>query len=310
MRAIIFRWALVAMGVVALWIGGVLWLNSSVYSANRFVENYLEAVGSGELGRAGALSGAADELAALPTTDTTLSEIEVTGTQSLSPTEVLVQADYLLDGEQLRTVFTLQRLPRVLGVFDRWGFAVAPTAEITAGGVGIREIRVNDYLLSASKSHTVLVPGRYVVEAGNQWSATSEQVGVLSTPQDSWQVDLALQPTAALREEVNQAIEEYLQECASRQVLQPASCPFGTEVSDRLNGLPTWTITVLPALEFEQSADGSYWRVSAVGGVATVTGTIQSLFDGSLRPLNRDVPFSTSGEVTNLFQESPALRID
>lgn len=310
MRAIIFRWALVALGVLAVWIGGVLWLNSSVYSAERFAEDYLGAIASGEFGQAAALSGVSDEIRALPDSSVSITEVQATGSQAVSPTDVLVQVDYLMDGEPARTVFTLQRLPRVLGVFDSWAFAIPPTAELSGSGVGIRQVTVNGYRLPASTPHTVLIPGQYTVAAGNQWSAAGEVSEILTSAEQQWALELELQPTATLRDEVTSALAEFLQECASRQVLQPASCPFGTQVSDRLTGLPTWTITVLPTLDFDLSADGSYWMVEATAGVATVTGTIQSLFDGSLRPLNRDVPFGLSAEVTNLTSDSPALRIN
>lgn len=306
---VLWRWALVALGVIALWVGGVLALNQTLYSPGAFVESYLDALADDDVGLAASMSGGADNVDVLPAV-APLSDIVVTGSQWMGPTELLVQASYVLDGEAASTVFTLERSDRALGLFDQWRFAVPPTAEISAGGVGIREYTINGHAVSSSAAHSVLTPGVYSIAAGNQWSASETLDQALTDPGETWQVELELQPTDALRDEVTQAVDEYLQECASREVLQPASCPFGTEVSDRLTGLPTWSITVLPELDFELASDGSYWRVAATAGVATVTGTIQSLFDGSLRPLNRDVPFSIYGEVTNLYQDSPAFRID
>ena len=308
MRSIVWRWAGVALGLVAIWAGGVLALNATLYSPGHFVTRYLEAVSEKRWDVAVSMSGA--EVDAVSADDGTLTEIAISGQQTAGPDEVFVQADFVLNDEPGQTVFTLVRLPRSLGLFDQWGFATPPTATLLVDSVGAPGVLINNDFLDSAGSHTVLVPGVYTVQAGNQWALSNPAVATLSTPGDTWQASLPLWPTASLRDEVAHALEEYLQQCARQEVLQPASCPFGTEVTDRLVGLPTWTITVLPSLDFALSPDGSTFAVEAVGGVATVTGTLQALFDGSLRPLSRDVPFTISGEVTGLDHDSPALRLD
>lgn len=297
-----------AAGILALWIGGVLALNANFYSPSRFVTDYLEALAAGQWGQAIAQSG--EEGISVAPEPGLLDDITVTGWQHVSPEDVAVQADYLLDGEATRTVFVLHRDSRILGLFDQWVFATPPTSDMTTTAAGFSRVQVNDTSVEEGQPTRVLVPGVYRVEAATQWLGSSMETLALSDPGRDAQITLNPTPSAALEKEIGLALQEYLSECSLRGVLQPASCPFGTTVDDRLVGQPEWTITVTPTLRLTLSPRAESVSVVADDGVATVTGTIQSLFDGSLRPLNRDIVFAVVAEVTGLDTDSPALRID
>jgi hypothetical protein len=309
-RSRIIRLSALAAGLVALWIAGVLGLNSSVYSAARVVVDYVDAVESGDYETALSIAGIDDAPTALPAAGSAVSGSTVTGTQTLSPDQTAVGVSYLVNREPAQSRFDLQRGPRIAGLFNSWRFVTPPTASIRVDGGGAATVLINDAEVPSGATATVLVPGVYEMSAGNQWLHSDVTRLVATTPGDEVNVALRLQPTDALVNEVTVAFDEYLQECSSRDVLQPASCPFGTTVNDRVVGTPTWTITVLPSISVTATDDLSVATVTASGGVATVTGTIQSLFDGSLRPLNRDVVFDLTAEVTGLDRDSPALRID
>ena len=304
------RFAAVAAGVIAVWIGGVLALNATMYSPSRFAENYFAAVATGDWSQAVALAGVGDDVDVLPSDDHLISSFTVSGWQHVGSSDVVVQVDVVLDEQPERIVIALQRTSRLLGVFDRWAFAEAPLASISAQVSGVPTVTINDTSTAPATTLSALVPGVYSVHASTQWVESGGEDVTLTTPGESVRVPLSLSPTAALEDEVRAALGEYLAECASRGVLQPASCPFGTTVSDRLVGVPSWTISVPPAVAVVLSRSAESAEVGAVGGVATVTGTIQSIFDGSLRPLNRDIAFGVTGVVTELGSESPALRID
>ena len=310
MRSRIIRFVALGAGLVALWIAGVLGLNSSVYSAARVVVDYVDAVESGEFETALSIAGISEAPTVLPASNAAVSGSTITGTQTLSADSTAVGVSYVVNREPAQSRFDLQRGPRTAGLFNTWSFVTSPTASIRFDGGGASSVVVNDVEVPSGSEATVLVPGVYDVSAGNQWLHSDVARVVATTPGDEINVALRLTPTEALINEVTVAFDEYLQECSSRDVLQPASCPFGTTVNDRVVGAPSWTITVLPSITVTATDDLSVATVSAAGGVATVTGTIQSLFDGSLRPLNRDVVFDLTAEVTGLDRDSPALRID
>jgi hypothetical protein len=309
-KPLVIRFAAAAAGVISIWISGVLALNATIYSPSRFAEDYFAAVAVGDWSQAVALAGVADEVDVLPSDDQLISGFTVSGWQHVGSSDVVVQVDVVLNNQPERIVIELRRTSRLLGVFDQWAFSEAPLASISAQVSGVPAVTINDTSTAPATTLNALVPGVYSVHAWTQWVESEGEEITLATPGESVRVPLSLSPTAALEDEVRAALGEYLAECAARGVLQPASCPFGTTVSDRLVGVPSWTISVPPAVAVVLSRSADSAEVGAVGGVATVTGTIQSIFDGSLRPLNRDIAFGVTGVVTELSSESPALRID
>ena len=310
MRPLLIRWGAITVGVLALWIGGVLALNATVYSPSRFASDYLSLMASGEWSAAAEFAGVSEAVDVLPSESERISEVVISGWQHVGPDDVVVQADFVFRGTTERALWNLTRVSRALGVFDRWEFSAPTTAQVSTQVAGIPQVLVNDVAVAPGATVSVLVPGEYVVSAATQWIETEEESLGLTQAGDTARVPLSISPTSALEDEVRTALGEYLAECASRGVLQPSSCPFGTTVTDRLTGTPTWTISVPPAVALSLSRTGQSAEVGAIGGVATVTGTIQSIFDGSLRPLNRDISFGISGTVTELDSDSPALRID
>jgi len=309
-RPLLIRLGAVTAGVVALWIGGVLALNATLYSPSRFASDYLSLVAAGEWSAAAEFAGVSEVVDVLPLESARISDVTISGWQHVGENDVVVQVDFVLDGGPQRMLLGLTRASRTLGVFDRWEFSDSPLAELSAQVAGVPQVVINDVGVAPGTTVSALIPGRYEFSAETQWVESETETLDLTEVGQSARVTPAINPTTALEDEVRRALGEYLAECASRGVLQPASCPFGTTVTDRLEGIPTWTISVSPAVALALSRTGESAEVGAIGGVATVTGTIQSIFDGSLRPLNRDISFSISGVVTELDSDSPALRID
>lgn len=305
-------WALGLIAVIGTWIGGVVWLNHTVYSPQALVEDYLESVAEGEWARASSLAGLDLVPSVLWTGGGSLSEIQVTGLQETVDGRMLVRAEYVLEGVAESSVFTVESGSRLWGLFDQWRFSVSPTATITATTIGLDSVTLSGITVPArpSASVAVLVPGVFTVTASTQWLEAESYVTTVLEPGSTWQVELHAQPNDALLAEISTALDEYLSECATRQVLQPASCPFGIQVTDRLYTLPEWTISEQPAIALEPTSDPDTWAMVAQGGEATLEATLQSLFDGSLRSYTDSVAFSLTGQVTGVGDPSPALRID
>ena len=312
MRRVIIPWAGALVAVVALWIGGVIWLNATVYAPQVIVEDYLDALASGDLDSASGLAGLEEVPLIPPDSTNPPKNPRVTGIQETVDGRMLIRAEYLLDGTEESSVFTLEPQAPLWGLFDQWSFSLPPTATITATVSGLDVVQISGLDLPAEQARlvTVLVPGVYTVEASTQWLESPSYSTTVREPESTWQVELDARPSAALVDEVTTALGEYLGECASRQVLQPSSCPFGVRVTDRLYTLPEWTITQMPAVSLEPTSDDSSWDMVALGGEATISATLQSLFDGSLRTYTETVSFALSGEVVGIDTDAPALRID
>ena len=312
MKRVVISAAAGLAGVTALWIGGVVWLNATVYAPQTIVEDYLEALESGDITTASALAGLDQTPLVTPGLADLAQDAAITGVQPTDDGRMLIQAGYTLAGKSESSVFTVEPRPKIWGLFDQWGFSLPPTATISATVSGLDTVTVSGVDVSASDASEleVLVPAQYSTAAGSQWLESPRFSTTISEPGSTWSVELDLRPTDALIAEVSTAIDEYLAECAMRQVLQPASCPFGVRVIDRLAALPTWSISETPALSLEPTADPTVWEMVALGGEATIEATLQSIFDGSLRPYIETVSFGLTGSIVGLDTDSPALRID
>lgn len=305
-------WAAALAGVIVLWVGGVSWLNATVYSPSALVTEYLSALEAGDVSTASALAGLASTPGVSPPAQYPPSHTTITGVQDTRDGRVLVRSEYQLADNTESSVFTLSREPRLWGLFDQWQFSLAPTATIDSTLSGLTQLVISGVQIpvDGSASTVVLVPGHYTVKAQTQWLETESYTSVLSEPSSVWALELSARPTSALLDEVNAALSEYLEGCAMREVLQPSSCPFGVQVSDRLHTLPQWSISKLPAVSLTPTDDGDTWDMVALGGQATMDATLQSLFDGSLRSYSEVVSFGLTGDVAGIDDDSPALRID
>jgi hypothetical protein len=100
------------------------------------------------------------------------------------------------------------------------------------------------------------------------------------------------QPTAAFTREVQKQTNAFLDACAAQKVLQPAGCPFGVEIDDRVQGDPAWSMVTYPTVELRPGDDS--WETGQLVGVAHIDVTVQSLFDGTVEQRSDDVRFSMS----------------
>ena len=87
-------------------------------------------------------------------------------------------------------------------------------------------------------------------------------------------------------------VDAFLDDCAAQKVLQPAGCPFGVEIDDRVQGDPVWSMVTYPEVELRAGDDA--WQTGQMVGVAHIDVTVQSLFDGTISRRSDDVRFAMS----------------
>ncbi len=323
LRADLAVLALVGVLLVAALAAGVASVYREFYSATAFVERYLGLLADGRAADALAVPGVAVDssvLAAegLPETASEallraavlgpLTQVRVTSEEGVGAvTDVTVA--YRAGGYPGTTVFAVERAGWI-GAAPAWRFARSPLAVMQLDVEGSMSFRVNGFEIdkrqvlpdgvdadpAAAVPMLVFSPGAYTVAVDTPL-ARSDDVPVLAdAPLASVAVDVRARPTDEFVSVVQQRVDEFLAGCADQRVLQPTGCPFGFVVQNRLEQPPVWSIVTSPRVTIEP--DGAGWRIPPVRATAHISVSIRSIFDGSLRQVEEDVPFAMTGRIT------------
>ena len=314
MWAIVRRFGLLALGVVALWLLTVLALNLTLFSATSFVTSYLKALESSDYGLAASHAGLTRAPQILPLASEALENPRIVGTSSLPTGELVIQADYELGDDTHSTVFVVTGGEPILWFFDTWRFSRQPLANLQFAVIGDERVSVNGTDLDVGDlgvppRTTVLVPGIYSSSLDTEWVQAEPVVSVMTEVGAPAGVRLLVSPTSTLMENTTGALEAYLDGCAAQAVLQPAECPFGVSISDRVVGAVQWTILDYPEIDLRLSADRATWTMVAESGVAEVTVQVQSLFDGSITEFRDTEEFDVVGVVRGTSTDQPVLNL-
>jgi len=314
MWPVIRRFGLMFLGVVMLWLVTVLVLNLTLYSAGGFVMSYLRALEAGHYTAAAARAGLNEAPLVAPSSRELMSDPRVVSTGSLPGGEIVVLAAYNLAGEAHETVFVVEESEPILWFFTSWRFARAPTATLDVSVIGDNRVVINDQALVVSRlgvppRTTVLVPGYYEATLSTRWVTAEPQALSVTEISSSNPVRISPEPTAALEDAVNAAVEDFLDECARQGVLQPASCPFGVTIEDRVIGAPVWRVLDYPDVQLTLAGDRASWSLFARKGAAEVTAQVQSLFDGSIEEFTDVVLFEIVGVVRGTPVDEPVLNL-
>lgn len=306
------NYVIAAVVIIAAWLGGVLALNATLFSPSGVVLGYLESLERGDVGEALARLGLGEVPPVLPNPASTVSAFGVTNTVIVGDDTTVVSVEYLVDGIPAESLFEVTRLPRVLGVFDRWAFADIPTALVTVTVDGGSEVTINGVTLDESATSSgiaLLYPGRYEVSWSSGWLAT-ETVDLIIDDDQPHTLRLTATPTDQLRDRVNRGVADYLDTCTSQAVLQPAGCPFGVSITDRVVGDVIWEVTTDPDIQLTIADDDETVIVSALGGEATLTVSLRSLFDGSISDYTETQPIDVTGVIVGLSDNAPQFIVD
>jgi hypothetical protein len=314
MWAIVRRFGLLALGVVALWLLTVLALNLTLFSATSFVTSYLKALESSDYGLAASHAGLTRAPQILPLASEALDNPRIVGTSSLPTGELVIQADYELGDDTHSSVFVVTGGEPILWFFDTWRFSRQPLANLQFAVIGDERVSVNGTDLDVGDlgvppRTTVLVPGIYSSSLETEWVQAETVVSVMTEVGAPAGVRLVVSPTSTLMENTTGALEAYLDGCAAQAVLQPAECPFGVSISDRVVGAVQWTILDYPEIDLRLSADRATWTMVAESGVAEVTVQVQSLFDGSITEFRDTEEFDVVGVVRGTSTDQPVLNL-
>lgn len=293
------------------------------YSPSAFVERYVGLLADGRAADALAMPGVAVtsaelEDAGLPPTasDALLRSDALASLDDVHVTSAATDGDitrvtvaYTARGYDGTTTFSVERDGSV-GLAPTWRFAKSPLAVMNLAVTGSMSFDVNGFQVDkrqvspdgmdadplAPVALLVFSPGLYSVSVDTAISATPGVAVLSDSPFRAIPVEVQAHATDEFVDVVQHKVEEFLTQCATQQVLQPTSCPFGYFVQDRIDDLPTWSIVTQPKVAVEP--DGAGWRILPAEAVAHLQVDIRSIFDGRVRPLDEDVPFIVKGTIT------------
>ena len=313
----------IAVAAVVVGVISVVFVNRNLYSPEGVVRSYFAALEAGDASSARALPGVVspnldpDQLVLLQAAAyTPPSRVSVSAAKIVSG-KASVEASFVLGRTKERATFTLVAEPPLWGVFEQWRFAVPPlgalnvtVAHDTSFQVGeIGEVDIRSYpggraeVFSASATFPVFVGAAYdLYRASALLTAAHQKVTISDTALREVALDVSATPRFVA--EAQAAVDEALAKCVAQTVLMPTGCPFGFATENRWVGDASWSMATNPRLTIVSSEDS--WLATG-NGVAHISGTVQSLFDGSSSPVEADqeftlaVPLWVTGPATFAF---------
>ena len=299
-------WLLGLMLAIAGAIVAINIVNNTVASPQQPVREYLDALRSGDGGRAlGILhatvppaNAAMLDGSGLQTAASRLSNVDIGDPEERPGNQVMVPMEYTIDGSRLHSEFLLQKTGTEWLFFNTWAFVPSrlPTVDMTV--VNGNEATVNGIPVNmpgGRNSFAVFYPGEYEASLNGQYfSAPATRATVTSKDAPVAPLNLLTQATDKLKSDVGAKVHEFLDGCAAEAVkeqkLQP-DCPFYYASNNRVqDGTIKWSVTEYPNVSVEPF-DGR-WVVAPLDGKAKVEALQQNAFTGAWYPLDAEVDFS------------------
>ncbi|WAL39726.1 hypothetical protein BRM1_10750 [Brevibacterium sp. BRM-1] len=257
------QWALIAgLLIVVLGVASVPLANAVLYTPQRAVLAYLDALGDADAGRArgylqapdaanpSALSDAALEGAAALPAQARITSAQVEGASAR------VSASYVLGSKPHETTFEVIRTRPVWGLYSRWAIRIEqwPTLDLDVSGASAVDVG-SATVAAEGGPPAVLFPVSYGIGFNEKYlRAQTKRVDVVSAD-DAARAALKPQPTEELRKRVDEIVRSQLDECAKQPTLMPAGCAFGYETNNDVLGKPQWTVVKYPKIELQSEGD-------------------------------------------------------
>ncbi|MET0590724.1 MAG: hypothetical protein ABWZ77_06070 [Naasia sp.] len=297
-------------GVVALLalVGTVVALNATLYSPAGFVSRYLSAVERQDLATALEMPGVEVpdgvdtallvRAATRPVDDARIDSVtERDGAQ-------VVRVEWREGSLTGALHFRIESTGPAFGVFNGWRFAETPVVAVPLTVANATSIRANGVELAATPDlgalsrvdALALAPSALTLDYSSRYLGAAPVTAVAGD--DTAPGIVEVQSTPAFARAVQTELDAYLDECATQQVLQPAGCPFGEFVEDRLLAPPSWSMVQYPPVTLAPGTTPDTWQVPTTTGIARISAEVLSLFDGTRAPLEEDVAFDVSYTIT------------
>ena len=321
MRRTVIPWVAAFAILTLATVGGVALANATVFSAGSFVRIYLDAIARGDAESALELPGVDAPEASIALLDpaalTGLDLLQEVSDADLGGGVHRVAYSWVSPGGNGTSEFLVERIGTRFGLFPEWGFAASPTATVSLTVSHDSAFFVNaleadtEQDSDAAVEYALFVPGEYTFGHESSFLTATPQLVVAVTPESQLTATIDVEANDDFVEQVQVQVDEYLDECATQEVLFPTGCPFGQPIENRVVSTPKWSIVNYPVVQVEAGEEFDTWKVPTSSGTAHLVVDVQSLFDGSVSTFDEDVPYDVdylitfTGPSTVTIQESP-----
>lgn len=320
MRRELVTWSVVLGIIIAAFGIVVLVLNATLFSASGFVRGYLDALERQDADSALALIGSAEpteasELLLHPDAMGSVSQVELVSETALPDGSQRVVFSFVAGDRSGQAAFDVRRSGALLGLFSSWEFVSSPLAVMHVVALNDARFSANGIdLVSPTPNeptpYLVFAPGSYLLEHESHFLTAKPVTVTASTPGGSIPTAVSAMPNQAFLDQVTTEVHEYLDECATQQVLQPTGCPFGQVISNRVASVPEWSIADYPEIRIEPTSTAGEWRMPHANAAAHLRVDVRSLFDGTITKFDEDVRFSVSYLITFLSETELLISAD
>ncbi len=308
-KRLTIRWGVIFGVLLLAFAGTIVTLNSTLYSATGFVSSYLGSLARNDVDAALAMPGVelpADALPDLLVADALgpLSSYELVSDEAAGAEHTLRFAVQFAGDIQKEVEFWVEHTGPRLGLFSGWQFSRSPVGVLEATPRNAADFEVNGVAVTSTGANQparfqVLTPGVYSLTHKSKYLEGARTTFLAENSAWVTEAFVDIYASEAFVEQVNTELAEYLDDCATQQVLLPTDCPFGKHMSNRIEGLPEWSISAYPQVSILPSPDEpGTWVVPPTPAAAHLKVDVRSLFDGSLSTFDEDVPFDVSYTVT------------
>jgi hypothetical protein len=295
-------------------------LNRDVFSAKGFVAQYLSSLERRDAASVLAMPGVVPSDTEIPEGSSAallrgsalgaLSDIEILDEAAQPDGTYIVSASYVVGATPAVGMFHVFDAGNTFLVFDTWAFATPPLGTVnltvshdsvfTVGTSGLIDLRTthptNTGTFGATGTFLVLAPGNYTFGHTSRLLAAKPVTATVIGPGADATATVDVQANAAFNGEVQKQLDEFLDECVTQTVLQPTGCPFGYQTGNRLVGEPTWSLVAYPEISIVAGDTG--WVVRNAIATVELTGELQSLYDGTITPLDEIIDANINLDIT------------
>lgn len=319
-RRILITWLVLLGLLIAAFVGTVLLLNLSLYSASGFVGSYLGSLARHDVAAALATPGVvrandANSELLVPAALADLGGLRLSSDTDEGSGVHRVSYQYDFAGAKGTTTFVVEYTGTRLGFFSTWSFRTSPVSILQVTPQHAAAFTANGLHLmpkggpGVATAYQVLTPGMFVLgHTSTYLTATSGSV-LVKDPSSIVAAEIDIQANKAFVDQLQSELDSVLDQCATQQVLLPTGCPFGQQMANRIEDLPVWSMSAYPKITILPGAEPGTWLVPDTPAAAHLKVQVRSLFDGTLSTFDADVPFTVRYLITFSGDGAPTITL-
>jgi hypothetical protein len=317
-RSVLTRLLVLSGLLVAAFVGTVVTLNLTLYSASGFVHSYLDSLARHDVEGALAMPGVAlgKGISAKLTSPAALGElsgIHLRGDADNGDGTHSVTYGYAFGGRTGTTTFRVEHTGAQLGLFSAWRFVVSPVSVLQVTPLNDDAFDANSVRLTSKSgpgvadSFVVFTPSAVELSHTSTYLVAPKTAVLVKDVGSTVNATVDIRANRTFVAEVQKELDRYLAECVTQKVLLPTGCPMGKQIADRIQNVPSWSMVKYPTVTIVPGGRAGSWQVPETGGTAHLAVSVKSIFDGTISSFDRDVPFTVHYLITFQPDGSPLI---